>query len=273
MFNKIGRLDNEDTKNLKELVNKLFALLAEGKTVKVEKEIYKVANTPNYFIREHLGTYLAKNVDADKMEPLMKKMLDHKFYGIRATAVFYYFHLCQDEPEEILNILDSCYKSTPWEAESIVNEMWRKYPDLMKERMTQWIKSEDENKRALSFHGMENISNSDPNFIMEFISNAIDDDKIEVQKKITHILTQVARSNPIIVFPYIREWLVEADDTRVKTIWVSMKKLANIIVQRNRNEQSQEFVLLTQQTIEDWKNDENEKVSYMGEKLFRIIRR
>jgi len=273
MFNKIGRLDNEDIKNLKEIVNKMFSLLEEGKEDKVEKEIYKVANTPNYFIREHLGTYLAHHEDSEKVEPLISKMIDHKFYGIRATAIFFYFHKYQDYPEKILDILETCYNSTPWEAESIVNEMWRKYPDLMKERMSEWIKSDDENKRALSFHGMENISNSDPNFIMEFISNAIDDNKIEVQKKITHILTQVARSNPIIVFPYIREWLVEADETRVKTIWVSMKKLANIIVQRNRNEQSQEFVLLTQQTIEDWKNDENEKVSYMGEKLVRIIRR
>lgn len=273
MFNKIGRLDNEDVKNLKELVVKIFSLLSDGKQERARKEIYKVANTPNYFIREHLGTYLARNEKAELVEPLIDEMIKHKFYGIRATALFYYFHVYQDNPEKILDILDSCYKSTPWEAESIVNEMWRMYPDLMKERMSEWIKSEDENKRALSFHGMENISNSDPNFIMEFISNAIDDNKIEVQKKITHILTQVARSNPIIVFPYIREWLVEADETRVKTIWVSMKKLANIIVQRNRNEQSQEFVLLTQQTIEDWKNDENEKVSYMGEKLFRIIRR
>jgi len=273
MFNKIGRLDNEDIKNLKEFVSKVYTLLEAGKMKQVEKEIYKIANTPNYFIREHLGTYLARNDNSEKIEPLIEKMITHKFYGIRATALFFFFHKYQNYPEKILDILDNCYQSTPWEAESIVNEMWRKYPDLMKERMSKWVKSEDENKRALSFHGMENISNSDPNFIMEFISNAIDDDKIEVQKKITHILTQVARSNPIIVFPYIREWLVEADETRVKTIWVSMKKLANIIVQRNRNEQSQEFVLLTQQTIEDWKNDENEKVSYMGEKLFRIIRR
>jgi 3-methyladenine DNA glycosylase AlkC len=273
MFNKIGRLDNEDVKKLKELVDELFELLAAGKKVLVEKKVYKVANTPNYFIREHLGTYLARHDDSEMIEPLIEKMIDHKFYGIRATAIFFYFYKYQDYPERILDILEKAYQSTPWEAESIVNDMWRKYPDLMKERMSEWIKSDDENKRALSFHGMENISNSDPNFIMEFISNAIDDDKIEVQKKITHILTQVARSNPIIVFPYIREWLVEADEPRVKTIWVSMKKLANIIVQRNRNDQSQEFVLLTQQTIEDWKNDENEKVSYMGEKLFRIIRR
>jgi 3-methyladenine DNA glycosylase AlkC len=272
MFNKIGRLESDDVKNLKEFVETIYSLLEEGKITKVEKEIFKVANTPNYFIREQLGTLLAHHGKADMIEPLIEKMITDKFYGIRATALFYFFNRYQDKPDKILDILEQCYEATPWEAETIVNEMWRHYPDLMKERMSGWVKSENENKRALSFHGMENIANSDPNFIMEFISNAIDDDTIEVQKKITHILTQVARSNPIIVFPYIREWLVESDEKRVKTIWVSMKKLANIIIQRNRNEQSQEFVLLTQQTIEDWKNDENDKVSYMGEKLYRIIR-
>jgi len=273
MFNKIGRLDSEDIKKLKEFVEKIFGWLKAEKHAKVDKEIFKVANTPNYFIREQLGTLLARHQDADLMESHIDEMITNKFYGIRATALFYYFNRYSDQPDRILDILDKCFESTPWEAESIVNELWRHYPDIMKARMTKWITSENENKRALSFHGMENIANSDPNFIMEFISDAIDDNTIEVQKKITHILTQVARSNPIIVFPYIREWLVESDEKRVKTIWVSMKKLANIIIQRNRNEQSQEFVLLTQQTIEDWKNDENEKVSYMGEKLFRIIRR
>ncbi|MCF7919672.1 MAG: DNA alkylation repair protein [Candidatus Cloacimonetes bacterium] len=273
MFNKIGRLDSEEAKKLKEFVEMIFSLIENGKKDKAEKEIFKVANTPNYFIREQLGISLARHEKSELVEALIEKMISNKFYGIRATALFFYFNRYQDRPEKTLDILEQCFESTPWEAESIVNEMWRHYPDLMKERMSEWITSENENKRALSFHGMENIANSDPNFIMEFISNAIDDDTIEVQKKITHILTQVARSNPIIVFPYIREWLVESDEKRVKTIWVSMKKLANIIIQRNRNEQSQEFVLLTQQTIEDWKNDENEKVSYMGEKLFRIIRR
>ena len=119
---------------------------------------------------------------------------------------------------------------------------------------------------------MENIAQSDPNFIMDFVSKAIDDKALEVQKKITHILTQVARANPVIAFPYIKEWLSNADETRIKTIWVSMKKLANIINQKYRRDNNANFVMLTEQTINDWRNDENETVSQMGDRLARIIR-
>ncbi len=171
----------------------------------------------------------------------------------------------------MLELLEITFDSVPWEVESVINGMWKKYPDTMKEYMAAWIESENSQKRSLSFHGMENISRSDPIFIMDFIARAIDDDTMEVQKKITHILTQVARSNPIIVYPYVREWLAEADDRRTKTIWVSMKKLANIVVQRNRRDSKEEFVILTEQTVEDWRSDENENVSQMGDRLARII--
>jgi 3-methyladenine DNA glycosylase AlkC len=108
---------------------------------------------------------------------------------------------------------------------------------------------------------------------MDFIGKVIDDETMEVQKKITHILTQVARVNPIVVFPYIREWLSDANDQRIKTIWVSMKKLANIVVQKNRRDSREEFVILTEQTIQDWMNDENENMSQMGERLWRIVQK
>jgi len=93
---------------------------------------------------------------------------------------------------------------------------------------------------------------------------------MEVQKKITHILTQVARSRPAECYPYIREWLTSATDKRMKTLWVSMKKLANIVIQKSRRDKSQEFIMLTHQTINDWKYDENEQVSYVGKKLSHI---
>jgi len=189
------------------------------------------------------------------------------------TALFYYYKTYKDDPEKLIEILEETYDNIPWEVESIINEMWKRFPELMKHKMYSWIDSENSKKRALSFHGMENIANSDPQYIMEFISKAIDDDTIEVQKKITHILTQVARANPIIVFPYVREWLSDANDKRIKTIWVSMKKLANIVIQRNRREKSEEFVLLTQQTINDWTHDENENVAKMGDKLSHIVNR
>ena len=107
---------------------------------------------------------------------------------------------------------------------------------------------------------------------MSFFAKATDDNALEVQKNITHILTQVARSKPIIAFPVIREWLTDADDRRVKTIWVSMKKLANIISQSNKRNQKNDFVILTEQTIKDWAKDENKKVAKMGKKLLYIIK-
>ena len=52
-----------------------------------------------------------------------------------------------------------------------------------------------------------------------------------------------------------------------------MKKLANIVNQRARRDESEQFVLLTEQTIDDWVHDSNEKVVTMGEKLRYILSR
>jgi len=157
-------------------------------------------------------------------------------------------------------------------VESIINDLWKRYPGEMKKQMLEWLRSEDEGKRALSFHGMENISGREPAFIMDFINRAIDDKSVEVQKKITHILTQVARSRPAECYPYIHEWLLSGDETRMKTLWVSMKKLANIVIQKSKRDKSQEFIMLTHRTIQDWKNDENKNVAQMGQKLMGILK-
>lgn len=273
MLKKIGRLDNDAKKELNEIIDSIYTLLDKKKKSKAEKELIKLSSTPNYFIREHLGKELVHYEDQSIVMPIIDKMIKHRIYGVRATALFYYFTYYSDDPEKIIDILETAFEEVPWEAESIVNDLWRRYPELMKDRMSKWIESDNSKKRALSFHGMENIAHSDPGFIMHFVGKAIDDETMEVQKKITHILTQVARVNPIIVFPYIREWLAEGTDKRIKTIWVSMKKLANIVVQKNRREKSQEFVLLTQQTINDWAHDDNQYVAKMGEKLLYIINR
>lgn len=273
MLTKIGRLDSEAKAELQVMVDEVYKLLDNKKNAKAEKKLIKMSSTPNYFIREYIGKELIHYKNQDLIYEIATKMLSHRIYGVRATALFYLYSVYKDQPEELIEVLEDTYDHIPWEVESIINEMWKKYPDLMKEKMYSWIESENSQKRALSFHGMENIAHSDPQYIMEFISKAIDDETIEVQKKITHILTQVARANPIIVFPYVREWLSNANDKRTKTIWVSMKKLANIVIQRNRKEKSEEFVLLTQQTINDWTSDENEHVSKMGEKLAHIINR
>ncbi|MBN2460301.1 MAG: DNA alkylation repair protein [Candidatus Cloacimonetes bacterium] len=273
MLSKIGRLDAESKKELENILNSIYELMDKGKKEKAEKELIRLAATPNYFIREFVGKELINYSDQRKILPIVKRMIEHKIYGVRATALFYYYQRFLNDAESLLDILKDTFESIPWEVESIINEMWKRFPDFMKERMKIWVKSDNSKKRALSFHGMENIAQSDPNYIMDFIGQAIDDDTMEVQKKITHILTQVARVNPIVVFPYIREWLCEANEKRIKTIWVSMKKLANIVIQRNRREKSQEFVILTQQTINDWIRDDNENVAKMGEKLSHIIRK
>ena len=272
-MNEIGRLDSNDRKELNGILDTIFNYLDKDNPEKAQKKLIKISKTPNYFIREYLGKSLTDYSNITKIKKIIKPMLKHRLYGVRATALFFYYDLKRESPEKVFKLLEKTFDSVPWEVESIINDMWRSYPDFMKDNIVKWIDSDNSQKRALSFHGMENIAKSDPGFIMEFISKAIDDDKIEVQKKITHILTQVARANPIVVFPYIREWLSVGSEKRIKTIWVSMKKLANIVVQRSRRDKSEEFVLLTQQTIHDWTNDENENVSNMGERLSYIINR
>ncbi|MCD4820461.1 MAG: DNA alkylation repair protein [Candidatus Cloacimonetes bacterium] len=273
MFNKIGRLDTDMKKDIKQHLEEFYKLLDKNKKEQAEKQLFVLAKTPNYFIREFAGKELLNYHDQRKILPLIKKMLKHRIYGIRATAIFYFYSKLIDKPKKLLKILEESIDSVPWEVESIINDLWKKYPELLKESLKEWILSENESKRALSFHGMENIANSDPVYIMNFIALAIDDESMEVQKKITHILTQVARTNPVIVYPYIHEWLLDADEKRVKTIWVSMKKLANIVIQKSRREKSHDFVMLTKQTISDWATDENENVSKMGKKLSFIENR
>ncbi len=272
-MNEIGRLNGDDIKKLNKFISEVCKLIDKKQTKKAEKKLIKRSKTPNYFVREYLGNNLVKCDNREEMEKIANNMLDHKMYGVRATALFYLYLIYDEQPKKIFEILEKTYDTVPWEAETIINDMWKKFPHLMKEKMLLWVESDSEKKRALSFHGMENIASQDTNYILDFISKTIDDESIEVQKKITHILTQVVRVNPIVVFPYVREWLLKADDKSIKTIWVSMKKLANIVVQRNRRNRSQELVRLTQQTIDDWKHDENEKVAEMGGKLSRIVHR
>jgi len=270
-LNEIGRLDSDDRLELNGELDSIIKLIAKNKIKTVEKNLTQLAKTPNYFVREYIGKYLNKCEDHEKMSKIAEKMLEHKIYGVRATGLFYLYNFHYDDPDVLYKYVEKTFDSVPWEVESIINNLWKRFPAMMKENMSSWIDSDNSQKRALSFHGMESISRDDPVYIMNYIGKAIDDDTMEVQKKITHILTQVAKSNPIIVFPYIREWLAEADETRIKTIWVSMKKLANIVVQKKRRDMREEFVILTEQTIEDWKHDENDNVAEMGTRLLRII--
>lgn len=273
MLNKIGRLDSEDKKELMLILNHILDLVEDKKEDEAQKELKKLGMTQNYFIREFVGQELAGIDNQRILYPMIKELIDNKFYGARAISLFYLCKVHSNDVEEIFSILEQTFETTPWEVETIITNLWKDDPEFMKENMLKWIQSDNPKRRALSFHGMEFISNSDPAYIMDFISKAIDDDTIEVQKKITHILTQIARDNPIVVYPYVRQWLKEADERRVKTIWVSMKKLANIVNQRARRDDAEQFVMLTEQTIEDWVNDDDEKVVTMGEKLRYILSR
>jgi len=44
---------------------------------------------------------------------------------------------------------------------------------------------------------MENIASKDPAYIMNFIGDLLNDESDDVQKKITHLLTQVGRMRPV----------------------------------------------------------------------------
>ncbi len=272
-MNEIGRLDSDDRRNLQSEISSIFKLIEKKKYTSAEKRIIEVSKTPNYFVREYLGKELAAYENSERMVKIAHKMLKHRIYGVRATALFVLFNIYYEDEKKLLEIIEETFDSVPWEVETVINDLWKRFPEMMKEYMQTWIESDYYQKRALAFHGMDHIAVSDTKCIMKLVGIAIDDDTMEVQKKITHILSQVAKINPVIVFPYIREWLSDADETRIKTIWVSMKKLANIVVQKNRRGHREEFVILTEQTIQDWRNDDNEKVSEMGERLYRIINR
>ena len=183
MLKKIGRLDADTIDEIEKLINSFYRLIENEKYEKAEKKIFNITKTPNFFIREYIGEKLSEATNIDEIEKIADKMLKHKIYGIRATALFFYFFKYENQPERILKVLDTVYDDVPWETEKIVNKLWKKYPSIMKKYMYEWIKSEDEKKRALAFHGMENISRKDPFFIMDFVGNVLDDNSIKVQKK------------------------------------------------------------------------------------------
>jgi 3-methyladenine DNA glycosylase AlkC len=273
MLKPMGILDRDDLKELKEIAKNVMEKIENDEKEIGEKELIKVAKSPNYFIREELGKILASYPNQKKMYYTMKKFLNHKYYGVRATALFYFYNRYQSTPEKLIKILEITYKSTPWETESVIFELWKKHSEVMKVEMLKWIESEDSQKRAISFHGMENIAGRDPFYILDFIGKVIDDETADVQKKITHVLTQVARSKPAECYPYIREWLLNSNEIRYKTIWISMKKLTNIVTQKSRREKSHEFVLLTQRTINDWKEDSDKTVASVGKGLAKLIKK
>ncbi len=273
MIRNVGRLTGDDLKVMDAHVEKIFKALDKDNTDLAEKKILEMANTPNYFTREELGRRLAEYDGNGQLDKICSDMLEHKLYGIRATALFYYYYKRQDEPQIIIKTIEKTIETVPWESETIAFEMWKRQSEVMKAEMPQWAKSDNEKKRAMSMHGMENIAGKDPAYIMNFINVLLDDESEEVQKKITHILTQVGRMRPVQCYAAIKNWLLDADEKRIRTIWMTMKKLANILMQRSKRDKTHDFINITQKTVKEWKADPNQNVAQMGAKLAQIMQR
>ena len=91
-MNEIGRLNGEDRKVMNEFLDATFKLLDKNKIAQAEKKLIEISKTPNYFTREYLGKNLTSYEDHDKLMKITKRMLEHKLYGVRATALFYLYN-------------------------------------------------------------------------------------------------------------------------------------------------------------------------------------
>lgn len=271
MIKEVGRLNIDDYKLLDAQVEKIFRNLDKGKDALVIKQIDELGNTANYFVREELGKRLATYTGTGNLDQICGDLLGDFIYGLRATGLFYFYYKYQDNPERIIATLDKTFESVPWESETICFELWKRFPEAMREYMPLWAESDNEKKRAMSMHGMENIAAKNPQFVLAFLSRLLDDNSEEVQKKISHILTQVGRVRPIQTYTNVRRWLLDADDTRFNTIWQTLKKLANIHTQKSKKDQGNDFLSISQRTIASWKNDSNANVQNMGNKLGSVI--
>ena len=272
MIKEVGRLNIDDYKILDAQVEKIFRNLDKKNPDLAIKQIMELGNTANYFVREELGKRLAVYTGKGNLDAICGDLLGDFIYGVRATGLFYFYYKYQDSPQHIIKTLEKTYETVPWESETICFEMWKSFPDAMREHMPLWSESPNEKKRAISMHGMENIAAKNPQFVLMFIGKLLDDDSEEVQKKISHILTQVGRVRPIQTYTNVRRWLVDADEARFHTIWQTLRKLANIFTQKSKRDRSGDFMSITQRTVNDWKKDSNPNVQSMGNKLGSVVR-
>lgn len=273
MIKKIGRLSPSEKNEILIKTQEVIDLIQKSRK-KGEEKFLQLASSQNYFAREQIGKIAAASEVGDNLKDMVENLLDSDNYAQRATALFFFSKYYKNEPKKMIDILSNSYNSIRWEAENLMDYYWKKYPKLMKQNMLKWIESEDEQKRSLSFHGLENFTYHDPQFVLDFIKKVIDDKSLEVQKKITHTIIQIAKTRPAVVYPHLREWLSEANERGMKTIWISMRKLANSIKNsknkdRNKNK---DFFFLTKDTIKEWKKDKNNKVSNMGRKLYKVLK-
>ncbi|PKN79917.1 MAG: hypothetical protein CVU48_03840 [Candidatus Cloacimonetes bacterium HGW-Cloacimonetes-1] len=271
MIKAVGRLNIDEIKELDSETEKIFRYLDQDKEDLAKKKILKISNTPNYFVREEFGKRLAQYTGTGPLDTICSEMLEDHLYGIRATGLFYFYNKRQSEPEIIVKTIEKTFETVPWESETIAFEMWKRHSGVMKKYMPIWAESPNEKKRAISMHGMENIASKNPQFVLNFVYALLDDESDEVQKKVSHILTQVGRQRPLQCYTNVRKWLIGADEKRVKTIWQTMKKLANIFAQRSKRDKTYDFINITQKTVQEWRTDSNPAVASMGAKLAHII--
>ncbi|MCB5252451.1 MAG: DNA alkylation repair protein [Candidatus Cloacimonadaceae bacterium] len=272
MIKEVGRLNIDDYKILDAQVEKIFLNLDKKKPDQAIKLIMEMGNTANYFVREELGKRLAVYTGKGNLDKICGDLLEDFIYGVRATGLFYFYYKYQESPEHIIKTLEKTFETVPWESETICFEMWKNFPDAMREHMPLWAESDNEKKRAISMHGMENVASRNPQFVLMFVGRLLDDESEEVQKKISHILTQVGRVRPIQTYTNVRRWLIDADEARFHTIWQTLRKLANIFTQKSKRDHGSDFMSITQRTVQEWRKDKNPNVQNMGNKLGSVVR-
>lgn len=273
MFKEIGRLEPSDIQKVEDYMGKVFAFLDKSDSNKAISMLTEICNTNNYFLRELVGKLLAKYEDQDKISNIAEQMLNSKVYGLRAAALFYFSNKYFRSPKELITLLEDHYESVPWEIENIIHELWKKNPKTAKDMAFRWIGSKDEQKRLLSFHGLELVIDRDPIFVLDFIGKAIDDSSGEVQKKINHIILQLVKSKPAETYAYIREWLLTGNDQRIKFLVMTLKKIASIYAQKSHKEKTADFTVLTRFVMNDWKSEHNRRLSNVSSKMQQAVRK
>ena len=271
----LGRLELRDIRNQDEQLEKIFKFINDQKFEQARANLVKMLSTPNYFIREYIGKKLVEYKDGDMMDQVILMLLGHKVYGVRAATIFYYHKKYQKEPKRMLSLLEMSWGDTPWETEQVLYELWQKHPAIMKKEMIKWAESPFEKQRTLAYHGIETIASGDSIFITSIVEKNLDNESLEIQKKITNVLTHAVRINPAECYSFIREWLTDLSESRKRTLYIVMKKLVSIAMNshsNNKTPRNDEFYLLTMQVIKDWKSDPDKSISSLGEKLVSLTK-
>jgi len=271
MIKSIGRLNLDDYKLIDSQVEKIFVCLSKDKIEEATELITAMANTQNYFVREELGKRLANYEGPGAMKEVCAKLLDDHIYGIRATALFYFYYSNIDNPEVLLHILSKTVETVRWESEHIIEELWKSHPELMRREMPQWALSPSPKKRAMSMHGMNKIALDSPQFVLMHLEKLVDDEDPEVQEKFVKILIQVGRHRPQHAYTNIYRWLKSGSEDRARLLRDAVKVLVSIVARREREEQSNDFWAVTKKAVSDWRKDPSPLVSQMGNRLQQLL--